>query len=185
MKKILIIALCSLALTACLAQKEEPAEVVITNADQALDNMIYEDAIETMDVNRCEEVAEESSKNECIEVIVTFEKMEKALVNMDKTLCKDVAFDRYKKECESAVDKAIKEKEIKDKIEQVREEDKSKNKLAVESNDPKLCDEIQEEYSKDTCRYNILVNQAVQQEDATICEQIGRADLVKLCEDKF
>ena len=74
---------------------------------------------------------------------------------------------------------------LESEVDEIREEDKLKNKLAVESDDPELCDEIQEEESKDTCLYNILTNQAIQKEDATICEQIGRADLIKLCEDRF
>lgn len=177
----MIIVLSSLTLTACLAQ-EAPTEVVITNADEALDNMIYKDAVEMMDVSRCENIAEKFDSVECAKVIVAFDKMEEAVVNMDKALCKDVSFDRYRKECELAVDKAVKQEKDKKMVDQTREEDKSKSKLAIENNDPKLCEDVQEEDSKDTCLYNVLVNQAVQKEDATICEQIGRADLVKLCE---
>lgn len=66
--------------------------------------------------------------------------------------------------------------------EQVRLESEQK---AVDKADVSICDEIEDKNEKYTCKYNVLADKALKENNPLICDQIGHEAFIKNCKNNF
>lgn len=180
MKKLLI-PISALFLAACGAANapaDAPTEV---NSDTVLDDQLFQEATNANDLAKCDEIANSTKKDECKMVVQSFLTTAEAVAKLDASLCEDITEERYKENCEKGVtskiehEKAIKEIENKDKERLTIEIE------ATEKGDPKICESIEDENQMYSCKYNIIVNKAISQNDASLCDEIGKDSFIQNC----
>ncbi|MEK7673564.1 MAG: hypothetical protein AAB373_06820 [Patescibacteria group bacterium] len=54
---------------------------------------------------------------------------------------------------------------------------------AVAEGDADLCEDIQDENQQYSCKYNVIANLAARKKDPSLCDEIGRKDLIAECID--
>src|SRR3989338_10099948 len=175
MKKLLIPTLATLFFAACGAAQTPTTEV---NADSVLDDQLFQEATSSNNLAKCDEIDAAAKKEECKTVVNSFLLTAEALEKLDASLCKDITEDRYRENCEISVSSKIEEIEEYEKaVKEVENKDKERLAIeteAVEKGDPKICESITDENQMYSCKYNIIVNKAITQNDASLCDEIGK-----------
>lgn len=162
-----ILLLSGLLFTACGGSTIKPA-------DKILDNSIFTEATDSGSISRCNDILDKELKTSCEKVIDDRNATNVAIADMDKSKCNKVSDERYKKECETQVDAAVKAKNDEEKRLEI-------GKKASDTGDFTICNQISDEDQAASCRYNILANQAMQQKNQSLCDNIGKKEFVDQC----
>lgn len=173
MKKTLAsLLLTGLFLTACGGGTK--TDTLSEKGDKALDQQFYDQAIQSNNVSLCDQIIDNNIKGECKSILKAGEITKKAISDVNIDLCKTIDLERYKKTCtirvQSLADSAQKEEDI-SKIE----------KEAMDNKDVELCNKVENESERASCKYNILANQAIEKKDPSICEGIGQKSSIEEC----
>ncbi|MFA4891034.1 MAG: hypothetical protein WC604_01615 [Candidatus Gracilibacteria bacterium] len=150
----------------------EPTEPVEVTADTILDGRLLENAINSGDLEMCEEITDSTKKEECVKVIEADRLTSEAIEKMDESLCGKIKLERYKENCETIVEKKLK----------LKTEDTDRLKLQQEAYDKKdytICDKIEDENQKSSCKFDVITELA--KENPSLCEEIGEEMLVDKC----
>lgn len=183
MKRIIAIIIPVLFLSACLPQQEQaPAEL---SSDTILDDQLFQDGVDNMDSAKCDQILDQTKKDECKKTVEALLMSEEAYEKMDKSLCKGIKLSRYKDNCETDID-SLMEEEKNDENELAEKAKKDETRLAiekeaVEKEDADICDAIEEGNHMYTCRYNVISAKATKEKDPKICEEIGEEELIETC----
>ncbi|MFC1616367.1 hypothetical protein ACFL21_04450 [Patescibacteria group bacterium] len=157
------------------------------NADDLLDQEIYNRALGNKDNSECDKIENNDLKDECKEIVDAIIIKDEAVTKLDASLCEDIELKRYKSDCTDLVNSLIKEqKEKEERIELEQSEEQERRNFeqeAMETKNPDLCDKIEDEGQLYTCKFNVIADIAVEENDPDECEAIGKEDLIKLCEE--
>lgn len=196
MKRLFLIFLLSTILSSCTySTNPQTNESTDSNssqtsiADTALDSRLFEDAISFNNSEFCSQIIDSETKNECTIVLSDLQKTETAISKLDKSLCDNLDLERYKEACSTKISSIIQSKkdienesqEFSDylsKLYKIQEE-------AVQLGDVNICNSIEDELIRATCKYNILAPLAIQKSDSTLCDQIGNVSLTANCKASF
>lgn len=163
-------------------EDEQTQEV---NADTVLDNRLYNEAIGGLNLDKCDQISDTVRAGECKKVVESLSLKKKAVENLDKLICENIELDRYKEDCESTVDglidKAEVEKEALKKAEEMRERMLEIEEEAYKGGDASLCDDIEDENKKYSCKFNVVIDKAVEEKDSSLCEEIGHETYIQEC----
>jgi len=182
----LILAVTFLATGCNLLNKEESVTTPqVVNADNVLDQQIYQRAISMQDSKACETIVNESVKEECENVANALVLTDQAVNDLDKKICGKIKLDRYEDECEAKVEAILSQQKADEKAQEEiakQEEERLKTEEeAVNTGDYTLCDKITDEGQKASCKYNAIASQAVNENNTELCENIGNEEFVELC----
>jgi len=186
----LILAVTFLATGCNLLNKDEsvatPQEV---NADNVLDQQIYQRAISMQDSKACETIVNESVKEECENVANALVLTDQAVNDLDKKICGKIKLSRYEKECEDRVGAILENQKAGEKAQEEYERRQAKNlaieQKAVDTKDYTICNQIQDATAKGTCQYNVLANLAISQNDPSECDKIDDSSMRNACKESL
>lgn len=183
--KRLLIPLAALFLAACGAANAPADAPVEVNSDTVLDDMLFQEATASNDLAKCEEIIAAAKKDECKMVVQSFLTTAEAVAKLDASLCENITEERYRENCESSVDEVITEEEAARKAEEERDQEEAKvaatGAEAIEKGDADICDAIEDQNQKYSCRYNVITNQAIAAKDPSLCEKIGEESSIEQC----
>lgn len=192
MKKFLaILLLALLAFSGCSffekeTKNEQPTEV---NADTILDNQIFTEAVGSGDIVKCDKILDKTKKEECKNVLESDSLTAKAIAELDKSSCKKIEMERYRDYCEEIVDAKSAEKEEGEKAaEKAKEQEALRVKTEQEAQDKgnaSICEQIETKADMYSCKYNVISNKAIDENDPTLCENIEELSLVEACKLLF
>lgn len=185
MKKLLIPTILALFLTACGAANSPTDAPLEVNSDTVLDDQLFQEATSANDLAKCEAIADSTKKDECKMVVQSFLTTAEAVAKLDASLCKDITEERYRENCESSIDTAIEDKEAlakaaEEAVKKSEEVSEIGNK-AINEGDADICDAIEDQNQKYSCRYNVITNQAIAAKDPSLCEKIGEESSIQQC----
>jgi hypothetical protein len=170
MKKLLPLLILSIALfTAC--GTATPSDPAVTQ----LNKSYYELAISTNDATKCAQITDVTQKTECVNTINGIKISSDAIAKMDLSLCANIKSADYKKYCEFTINSKNQETQKSAAQIQIAQD-------ATDKNNPKLCEQLAKKEDITTCKYNIIVSQAMQKKDKTLCEGIGDNIFVTKCQ---
>lgn len=185
--KRLLIPLSVLFLAACGAANapaDAPTEV---NSDTVLDDKLFQEATSANDLAKCDKIADGAKKDDCKMVVQSFLTTAEAVAKLDASLCKDITDQRYKKNCEDRVNETIADKgEYEKKLEDAKkleEEVLAIESKAIQNGDADICNAIQDENQKYSCRYNVITNIAISEANPSLCDDIGESDRITRCKE--
>lgn len=158
-------------LTAC-GGSSTPAKT----SNKLLDNDIFTQATSGGNLARCNDILDKTLKASCEQVINDQIATAAAVSALDKALCKKVSDERYRKECETQVGAKLEDKTTEAKRISIEQSATSKG-------DSSICEQITDANQKSSCKYNVLVNQAIAKKDPSVCEGIGLKNLVDQCKE--
>lgn len=186
MKKFIPLAFVLVVFAACSSNGDQTTETVI-NADTVLDDQLFSQATSQNNLEKCEQISDQTRKDECIMVVEGLIITEEAVKTLDSSLCKDIEDERYRENCEGSVEETIAANEAEEKAAQEAAK-KDEERVAIESNaiaegDADTCNDIEDENQKYSCRYNVLTNQAMQNSDPSLCDEIGKESFVAECKN--
>lgn len=179
MKKLAFFTLLPLLFAAC--SSAAPQESATSSADMILDNSIFDEAISSNDLERCEKISNQEQKTNCKDIVNANVITANAISKVDSDLCKDIVLDRYKEECEFLVQKAEESAKILEIEKDKQDKYTSVSGNAYEKQDLSLCDSMEDENYKFSCRFNIIANQALTSGDPSKCDEIGSPSHVENC----
>lgn len=187
-KVLSLVILGTLLLSGCnLLSKDEPQSTTpaVVNADTLLDQQIYSRAIGAKDAKACATIKDAMMKTECVDVVNALILTDQAVAKLDDGLCGDIKLKRYEEECENQVESLVEQKDAAEKQKELtakqEEERVAIEQKAVDNGDYKLCDSIKDGDQKYSCRYNVLVNDAVTTKDPATCDKIGEETFAQNC----
>lgn len=182
-KKIILLLLSIFTLIACTSGTDEQSSEA--NSDKVLDDRIFEEATGSNNAERCKEISNQKLQDECAMVVNNFLITKEAVDKLDKSLCEQIEDERYRENCGNSIAAAIADKEAQEKAqEKAIEENEEISEIgakAMEKGDASICDTIEDENQKYSCRYNVITNQAVSAQDPTLCESIGEESSIEQC----
>ena len=186
----LILAVTFLTTGCNLLNKDEsvttPQEV---NADNVLDQQIYQRAISMQDSKACETIVNEAVKEECENVTNALILTDQAVNDLDKKICGKIKLSRYEKECEDRVGAILENQKAGEKAQEEYERRQAKNlaieQKAVDTKDYTICNQIQDATAKGTCQYNVLANLAISQNDPSECDKIDDSSMRNACKESL
>lgn len=180
--KITLISILLFTFMACSATTEPTETTTLpVSSDQILDTEIFAQAVQYRETEICSRVSSENVIKECIETVKSLQLIEEAETKIDNKLCAGIPLSRFKSECERRVKQAIKTRDEALNREKKMSEMYEMSSQAFQKSEIKTCDKIEDNNIKYACRYNILVNQAVTQNEPTLCSKIGRSDYEERC----
>ncbi|MBD3330725.1 hypothetical protein GF354_04315 [Candidatus Peregrinibacteria bacterium] len=152
-----------------------------TESDKLLDNELFQFASSNNDAESCNKIISEDLKNECEKTVNASIVTVQAVENRDLKLCDGIDLPRFKDYCVLATTKEIDAyNETREKIERKKAMSELEQK-AIDEGNVNLCDQQENEDKKVTCKYNILTNQALNNKDSSLCDQIGDESLIEHC----
>mgnify|MGYP006869417810 CR=1 FL=1 len=174
----LILAVTFLATGCNLLNKEESVTTPqIVNADNVLDQQIYQRAISMQDSKACETIVNESVKEECENVTNALVLTDQAVNDLDKKICGKIKLDRYEDECEAKVEAILAQQKADEKAqEEVAKQEEERLEIAdkaMENNDYTLCETIEDNNQKKACKFNVIINIVNETKDGKLCDEIG------------
>lgn len=146
--------------------------------DSPVDKKIYEDAIETGNIELCKTISTPDYAAECAEVVESSKMADIAIQESDLKKCSQIKNKQIKESCEIQI-KA--EQNVSEKLEKEAAEAADIKEKALTAKDPDLCNQIPDENRKYACRYEILVNRAIQEKDPSLCDKIGNKEQTEIC----
>jgi len=183
-----LVILGTLLLSGCnLLNKEEATSTTaeVVSADTILDQQIYQRAIDSKDAKACDTIKDEAVKNECEDVVNALVLTDEAVAELDDDFCGDIKLERYEEECENRVQLLIEQEVLaKKQAEQMQKQDEenaSIAKEAYEKQDFTICDKMEDQNQKYTCRFNVLTDLAKSKQDITYCDKIEKESYIEEC----
>ncbi len=160
-KSLLFLSLASLiaiSLNAC-GQAETP--VTPLDADKILDNQIYEDAVSTLNADRCSNIKDEAVKSECSKAVTGLNLTNEAMEKLDKSICSKIELERYKENCNTEVENKIAESKISEEKKSFYEEQNALAEKYYNEDNLEGCAEIEDETFRKQCEDNILTQRGL------------------------
>lgn len=187
MKKIFSILGMILAATfifnACVSSEDTVSKNV--NSNTVLDDQIFQNAVDSKNLESCDKILDKDKKEECKTAVGDLILTDNAVKELDKTICAKISNDRYEDNCEMRVKQLLEEEQ---KVEKTLEKEAEKNQEyieieaeAKEKKDADICNDIDDENQKYSCRYNIIVDQAITSNDPSLCDEIGEETSIGIC----
>lgn len=187
MKKIIFLLAATVAIFSACNNSNTDTKTELSLADRLLDEQLYAEAIATQNAEKCAKIAAKDLQKECANVVDALTITEKALTDNDKKICGQIELKRYRENCEAQVLAAIEAKEAKAKRvetdKKLEEQIRNTETKAINNGDPDLCNSIEDENQKYTCRYNVVINRAVEAKDSELCELIGKETVTLECKN--
>lgn len=185
MKKFIPLAFALVVFSACSSGGDQASEPVTINADTVLDDQMFSSATTSKNLEKCGQISNADRQDECKMVVESLLTTDEAVAELDSSLCEDIEDERYRENCVSNVEEIIADKEAQEKAAQEAAK-KEEERVAIESEaitegDADICNDIEDENQKYSCRYNVLANQAAQKNDPSLCDEIGDESFVEEC----
>lgn len=166
------------------AEQTEPATTTDeTAADTLLDDQILKSAARANDLEGCDEILNEAKKTECTQIVNANLLTIQAVNEEDKSICGDIELERYVETCESSVEEVLESHRAELEADKLAQEAFEIGMSAMESGNTNLCDQIEYELERASCKYNVITNKAIEANDASLCEAIGQDDFIQACKD--
>jgi len=161
---------------------EPPIETPIN----PLDNNRYEDAVNTLNLDKCKEIENDELKTNCLQTIESEMIIEEAITNVNLARCNDIVLKQYKDYCKERVEEEI---ERQKQIEQEKLQEQENVKIHQEALDNlnlKTCEKIVgDELQVSQCKDNIYQTKATQENDQSLCEDIQDNNIKENCLASF
>lgn len=187
MKKLLIPTISVLFLAACGAANAPADAPVEVNSDTVLDDNLFQEATSSKNLAKCDEILDSGKKEECKMVVNSFLITADAVAKLDGSLCKEITDGRYKENCENLVNDTIADKgEYEKKLEDAKkleEEVLAIESKAIQNGDADICNDITDSNQKYSCRYNVIANIAISEENPSLCDEIGESERIAKCKE--
>lgn len=174
------------ALSACSSENPSVSE---KPSDSILDSRILEVAVKNANIEKCDEIMDAERKVECQNIVTGLNITTNAVAKRDLKLCDTIGLERYRENCQKEVQYEL-DSEKRDKEQQEADNKKAAKILEIEAKaiaqgDVGICDQIEDENQKYSCRYNIVVNQAIQKKDPSLCDKIGEKERIGICKQSL
>lgn len=185
MKKFIPLAFALVVFAACNSAGEQTAEPVTINADTVLDDQLFSQATSQNNLEKCKQISDQAREDECVVVVEGLTITEEAVKTLDSSLCGDIKDERYRENCVNSVEETVAANEALAKAE-AEALKKDQERLTIESEaidkgNADICNDMEDENQKYSCRYNVLVSQAMQNNDPSLCDEIGEDNYIKEC----
>ena len=186
-KSIALLPVFALLLGACssTAPQENSTTATVSEtvavSDQVLDDEIFKRAATLMDQDQCGSILSGETRENCKKVVSALQSTKNASSELSQGMCLDIELERYRENCSNEVDQAIKKANAVKEMEKHSEENQKIATSASEKKDVSLCDKIETQSQKFSCRYNVLANQALEENDNKPCADIGDSAFEEMC----
>jgi len=165
-------------------QKAAPPTVV--NADNVLDQQLFQSAVDKRDNNLCNKIIDKNLKQECIGTVDSLQLMSLANSKLDNAYCNKIKLERYKDACvaqvESKRSEIDKKSEEEAALKQTIEDTFNIESEAINKEDYTLCDQIKTD-EKLSCKSNVITSIAGKTKDFGLCEKIGEKNRIESCKN--
>lgn len=155
------------------------------NSDTVLDDQLFETATSSNTLEQCDKILDEAKKEECKNIIDANNLTSQAVEKSDASICQDIKLDRYKENCDNLVNAKIEEKNKKEEFLETMENSSKISEEAFLSKDVKACDEIEDLSQKNSCKFNIVANEALAANDISLCQKTLEGEWLTKCEESF
>lgn len=194
MKKITLALVLVLALSGCdFGNKDEdanmnPGETANTQelsaSDQALDQQLFSDALDSNNPSNCADIKDQKVKTECNGVLKSLDIARVAGETQDKGLCKSIEMERYQEYCENLVSNAMASQAETTRYEDLLEQKLSVIAKAVETKNPDKCKEItgSKNYEQE-CIYTVITSVEYNASSSAVCSKLEDETFKKACLD--
>lgn len=149
-----------------------------TPADDILDNDIFAQATTSGNLSRCGDILNKTLQNECKQIVSDRDTLSEAVEAVDLAKCEKVFNDRYRADCEKQVNAKIDDRKADDMRLEISQE-------ALDKGDINICEKLSDRNDKVSCKYNILVNEAIRLKDKSLCDKIGEFYSIEQCRSSF
>ena len=178
MKKFISIAALVALSVVLFAGCKKPVEPE-TTADVLLDDQIYNQALNSYDITKCDDIMSSTKKVECKNVVEGRLISVQAVNALDKSMCRQIKLDRYKANCEAGVDDAI----ASDAASEYMKEQRELTSELAHGDSVAACDTIKDNNFRQDCIANAIINKAIEQNDPDECEEIEDEESIELCKE--
>ncbi|MBI4235468.1 hypothetical protein HY604_04175 [Candidatus Peregrinibacteria bacterium] len=187
MKKTFFLLIAAITIISACSSPKPDSKADLSLADQLLDEQLYSEAIGVKDAEKCTKIAAKDLQKECADVVDAIKITKKAVSDDDQNACEKIELKRYRENCENSVSTAIEAKEAYAKLAEtdrkLEDQIQSAEAKAIDSGDPDLCNSIEDENQKYSCKYNVVVNKAVSAKNPELCEVIGKEPVILECKN--
>lgn len=152
-----------------------------STSDTYLDQQILTQALDSMNRTRCDEIVNDSLKDECIASVSAMITTEEAVKKTDKNLCDTISLPRFNENCLSLVNAKIADQ---NKVQTELDKDQKRmeiNQKAFEKGDYKICDQIEDKNQRSTCKLNTVIELSKEKNDSSTCNLLEEKQLIDLC----
>lgn len=180
MKKLLILSIVALTLTACSAPA--PQDEVVSDGD-SVQNQLDADtsiqAIQGRNIALCDSLESSAMQDDCKVKVKDYIQLDVAVAAVDLSECKAIKESSTKIKCEAEVQVVL---DRQNELETLQNE-KAKISGIVEKGDVSKCASLKDSSFANQCRTNIYINQAIEKGDPAICNKIADEVVVAACKD--
>lgn len=172
-------------LTACSAEKEQEkvqqSQNLSTEANLAIDSNIYAQATTANELEQCDLIADSTKKDECKDVVEANLLTIEAVKKMDPKLCAEIKLDRSKQNCELMVKNNLTQQQEAEKQTMILQDDNKLSHEMAATGKLKNCDKVQDPNFRNQCRLNIVMKEAIEEKDPSLCAKLEDAKLIESC----
>lgn len=155
--------------------KQDEQEVETTQMTES-DTAAYDGAIELGDPSYCEKISVTSMIEQCKTEVNDESILQEALNEQDEAKCEGLSNKDSAAACKTKVEVTIdKQNEREERQSQVTEDEELLNKI-LEEKSFEMCEQIQNKELKDYCDVGKIVQNAVDKNDTTICDQLENSE---------
>ena len=157
----------------------EPTEEEVVVTEEPEEVTAYRLPFLTQEI--CDAITETEKKNECYEFLKDSKYFDSALKNLDTKECEKIKSPDVKGECKSAVGKGLEEQEAGEESAKKLKEQQDKMNEILANQKLEDCETLEYEFLVNDCKTNIYLELAVSQKDPSICENIESEILRETC----
>ncbi len=168
-KKLIVLSCLTFVLTACTGQP--PSENI---SEDVLDNEILDSSVNNRNQEGCNQISSDDKKNECLQIVESLEKRDRAIESDDASICETIELDSYKENCFYEVENQVSIQEMVDKRDEV-------SLQAIEKQDISLCEQISDPNFQQECILSVYTDPSYEGTDPSVCDNIKSEVLREVC----
>ncbi len=167
-----------IAVACTSSQSSETDQSENLNSDTVLDNQLFKEATSSNSMEECDQILDKGLKEECKMTVESSVLTNQAVEEMDKSICDGIQLNRYKENCNNKTQEAIDDQNRAEEIISIGEK-------AIETENADICNDIEDENVKASCKYNVIANKAIETNDPSLCDEIENESSIKICKQNI